>query len=196
MLELADRADSNSAVREDVWVQVPLAAPRFNGPGTDCRASPPDPSLCVDERGLGRFYPYLLGLYLGDGMLTLAPRNVWRLRISLDTKYPGIIARARAAIREVGARTAGATARPGCVELYSDWKHWRCLFPQHGPGAKHERQIRLEPWQTSLASRYPDEFLAGLIHSDGCRCVNRVKGTSTRAISSRTYPWTFELYLH
>ena len=31
--------------------------------------------------------------------------------------------------------------------------------------------------------RYPDEFLAGLIHSDGCRCINRVKG--------RTYPRYF-----
>jgi hypothetical protein len=176
MLELADRADSNSAVREDVWVQVPLAAPGFDGLGIGCRASPPDPSLCVDEGGLGRFYPYLLGLYLGDGMLTLAARNVWRLRISLDTKYPCIIARAKAAIAEVGARTAGETARPGCVELHTNWKHWRCLFPQHGPGPKHLRQIRLEPWQTSLVSRYPDEFLAGLIHSDGCRCVNRAKG--------------------
>ena len=27
------------------------------------------------------------------------------------------------------------------------WKHWPCLFPQHGPGRKHERKIRLEAWQ-------------------------------------------------
>lgn len=176
MLELADRADSNSAVREDVWVQVPLAAPDIGDPGIECVASPPDPVLCVDEQGLGSTYPYLLGLYLGDGMLTRARRDVWRLRISLDTKYPVIIARAKAAISDVAAHTAGETARQGCVELYSNWKHWRCLFPQHGPGPKHERPIKLESWQASLVSRHPDEFLAGLIHSDGCRCVNRVKG--------------------
>jgi hypothetical protein len=118
----------------------------------------------------------LLGLYLGDGMLTRAPRDVWRLRISLDTKYPGIITRAKAAISDVAARVAGEIAREGCVEIYSNWKHWKCVFPQHGPGPKHERPIRLEPWQARLVARHPDEFLAGLIHSDGCRCVNRVKG--------------------
>jgi len=125
---------------------------------------------------LGRAYPYLFGLYLGDGMLTLARRNVWRLRLTLDLKYPGIITRAKDAISEVGDRSAGETARAGCVELYTNWKHWICLFPQHGPGPKHARQISLEPWQVRSISRYPDAFLAGLIHSDGCRCMNRVNG--------------------
>ena len=176
VLELADRADSNSAVRKDVWVQVPPAAPDEADRGPNCRASPPEPVRCVDDRGLGRSYPYLLGLYLGDGMLSMARRNVWRLRISMDMKYPVIIARAKAAISEVADRSAGEIARQGCVEIYSNWKHWGCLFPQHGPGPKHRRRIRLEGWQTRLVSRYPDEFLAGLIHSDGCRCLNRVKG--------------------
>ena len=41
---MADRADSNSAVRKDVWVQVPPAVP---DPWDDvrCRAAPPDPSV-------------------------------------------------------------------------------------------------------------------------------------------------------
>jgi hypothetical protein len=142
----------------------------------DCIASPPDPMLCVDRRRLGPWYPYLLGLYLGDGMLSRARRNVWRLRITLDTKYPGIVERAQIAIMEVANRRAGATGRPGSVEVYSDWKHWLCLFPQHGPGPKHRRRISLERWQWRLVAIYPDEFLAGLIHSDGCRCINRVKG--------------------
>ena len=34
----------------------------------------------------------------------------------------------------------------------------------------------LRAWQELLVSRHPDEFLAGLIHSDGCRCINRVNG--------------------
>ena len=176
MLELADRADSNSAVREDVWVQVPLAAPGAPEIDLICRATPPDVVACAKAEAIGREYPYLLGLYLGDGMLTLARRNVWRLRLSLDVKYPGIIARAKCAISEVGNRSAGETARPGCVELYTNWKHWICLFPQHGPGPKHLRQISLEPWQVRSISKRPDAFLAGLIHSDGCRCMNRVNG--------------------
>jgi hypothetical protein len=123
VLESADRADSNSAVRKDVWVQVPPAVPDRVDEGVVCRASPSDPVHCVDARGLGGAYPYLLGIYLGDGMLTRAPRNVWRLRVSLDTKYPRIVARVKAAIFDVAARTAGEVARQGCVELYSNWKH-------------------------------------------------------------------------
>jgi hypothetical protein len=109
-------------------------------------------------------------------MLTRADRDVWRLRISLDAKYPVIIGRAEAAIVEVAARGVGHVARTGCFELYSNWKHWICMFPQHGPGPKHLRRITLQPWQEYLVWRHPDQFLAGLIHSDGCRCVNRVKG--------------------
>jgi hypothetical protein len=141
-----------------------------------CRATPPDEISCVDDVGLGGSYSYLLGVYLGDGMLTRAPRSVWRLRITLDTRYPSIISRATAAVWHVGARKAGVIARQGCVEIVSNWKHWLCLFPQHGEGPKHTRPIRLEPWQRGLVRRHPGEFLAGLIHSDGCRCVNRVKG--------------------
>jgi hypothetical protein len=176
MLELADRADSNSAVREDVWVQVPLAAPALLDVAIPCCAVPPDVTLCADGRSLEPAYPYLLGLYLGDGMLTLAPRAVWKLRLSLDATYPGIILRAKSAIFEVAGRRAGEVARPGCVEVYSNWKHWHCLFPQHGPGPKHTRRIQLEPWQQRLVARHPGEFITGLIQSDGCRCLNRVKG--------------------
>jgi hypothetical protein len=111
-------------------------------------------------------------------MLSPARRGVWRLRIVLDTKYPGIIKRAANAIVEVADRPAGQTARQGCVEIRSDWKHWRCVFPQHGPGPKHQRRIILRARQELLVSRHPAEFLAGLIHSDGCRCLNRVNGYS------------------
>lgn len=176
MLESADRADSNSAVRKDVWVQVPPAVPGPADAGIECRASPQDPARCTHVGALSHRYPYLLGIYLGDGMLTRARRDVWRLRISLDSKYPGIIDRVKASILDVGTRQAGAIKRQGCVELYSNWKHWICLFPQHAAGAKHERQIALERWQRGLVSSHPEEFLAGLIHSDGCRCINRVKG--------------------
>ena len=101
---------------------------------------------------------------------------VWLLRISLDAIYPRIIARGQSAIAEVGDRRVGATVRPGCVEISSSWKHWMCAFPQHGPGRKHERPIRLEGWQRAVVVAHPGDFVAGLIHSDGCRVLNRVKG--------------------
>lgn len=144
--------------------------------GIECRATPPDGTVCTDERSLGASYAYLLGLYLGDGMLSASRRNVWKLRITLDAKYPGIIDRGRSAIADVSGRVPGATGRPGCIEISGYWKHWVCLFPQHGIGPKHERKIQLESWQSAVVSAHPGAFLAGLIHSDGCRCLNRVKG--------------------
>jgi len=145
-------------------------------PGIRCLAAPTDPAGCVNERELGSAYSYLLGLYLGDGMLSMGRRDVWLLRISLDASYPQIIARGQSAIAEVGGRRVGATARTGCIEISSSWKHWMCAFPQHGPGRKHERQIRLEGWQRAVVIAHPGDFVAGLTHSDGCRVLNRVKG--------------------
>lgn len=51
--------------------------------------------------------------------------------------------------------------------------HLSCLFPQDGPGKKHERPIRLEPWQRTLVEAAPWSLLRGLIRSDGCVFVNR-----------------------
>ena len=119
-------------------------------------------------------------MFLGDGMLTRGPRNVWRLRIFLDKRYVRIIERAQQAISAVGLRNSGQVAKPGCVELYSNWKHWICLFPQHGAGPKHLRRIVLQPWQQALVGAFPEAFLTGLIHSDGCRCINRVRSGQRR----------------
>jgi hypothetical protein len=159
VLELADRADSNSAVREDVWVQVPPAVPLWSTPA--CLAIQPKPGSCADPEQFGPEYAYLLGVYLGDGMLTLARRHVWRLRISLDQKYPAIIARTSSSILAVRGRPPGTSRRIGAVEVYSDWKHWICLFPQHGSGPKHLRPIALAAWQLELVEWYPEAFLTG-----------------------------------
>lgn len=174
MLEPADKAPSKCAVRKDVWVRIPPAAPAPEVLDFDCRASPPDITLCIDRRDVGAAYAYLLGMYLGDGCLTLAPRQVWRLRISLDARYPDIIDRCAAAMTETSGRITGRVRRAGCFEVYNNWKHWPCLFPQHGPGPKHLRDIELEPWQQVIAAVHPGELLRGLIHSDGCRAINRI----------------------
>ncbi|WP_236574735.1 LAGLIDADG family homing endonuclease [Nocardiopsis sp. FR26] len=72
-------------------------------------------------------------------------------------------------------RSVGGITCVGCTEVYSDWKHWPCLFPQHGPGRKHDRAIVLEPWQGAIVEGHPEAFIRGLIHSDGCRVENRVR---------------------
>jgi hypothetical protein len=42
-----------------------------------------------------------------------------------------------------------------------------------GPGRKHERTIVLASWQREIVDAHPWPFVRGLIHSDGCRTVNR-----------------------
>jgi len=65
-----------------------------------------------------RSYCYLLGLYLGDGCISRMNR-VWRLRIVLDAKYPGIIEECRKAIDCVmpGQRAAALSRRDNSVEV-------------------------------------------------------------------------------
>jgi hypothetical protein len=117
-------------------------------------------------------YAALLGYYLGDGCVSRT-RSAFALRISCDAKYPGIIAAVRSSIEQThpGAGVCLVSA-PGCVVVQNCWKHWPCLFPQHGPGRKHERALVLEPWQRLIIETHPDAFLRGLFHSDGCRSNN------------------------
>jgi hypothetical protein len=53
------------------------------------------------------------------------------------------------AIEDVRGRRAALQPRlhSRALDVSSYWKHWPCLFPQHGPGRKHERRIALVPWQ-------------------------------------------------
>jgi hypothetical protein len=46
------------------------------------------------------------------------------------------------------------------------------LFPQHGPGRKHDREIVLAFWQRLIVETHPGRFLRGLFNSDGCRITN------------------------
>ena len=74
-------------------------------------------------------------------------------------------------------RSAGYPEDTSCIEVSSFSKHWPCLFPQHGPGRKHERKIELAPWQQELVDLDPRPLVRGLLHSDGCRVLNWVNGT-------------------
>lgn len=124
-------------------------------------------------------YLYLLGLYLGDGCLSEHHGGVFRLRITLDSRYPGIVEECcRAISRVVPSKHPGITQKEGCVEVSAYWKHWPCLFPQHGPGKKHLRKIELQQWQKDILLSQPKRLLRGLIQSDGSRYMNKVNGTN------------------
>jgi hypothetical protein len=134
--------------------------------------------FCHDGDIESSAYAYLLGLYLGDGYIVRQPnKDVYKLCIFLDAHYPGIIRECRVAIGAAfpaARRRVGSVQKEGCVELYSFWKHWPCVFPQYGPGPKHLRLIRLEAWQKWIVTFHPDRLLRGLVHSDGWRGINPV----------------------
>ncbi|MER7953343.1 helix-turn-helix domain-containing protein [Streptomyces sp. NPDC096030] len=118
-------------------------------------------------------YSYLLGLYLGDGCISDHPRGGHHLRIACADAWPGLIEACREAIMAV--RPEGSVCvlqKQGCVMVTSYGRHWTCLFPQHGPGKKHQRHIALESWQQEIVDAHPWAFIRGLIHSDGCRITN------------------------
>ncbi|WP_442810082.1 helix-turn-helix domain-containing protein [Streptomyces sp. W16] len=119
-------------------------------------------------------YSYLLGLYLGDGHIiqNRAMRSP-SLSITCADAHPGLMDECEKAMRSVfPGNSVCRVRRKGCheVKLYS--MHLWCLFPQHGPGKKHDRRIALELWQQDIVDAHPWEFIRGLIHSDGCRITN------------------------
>jgi hypothetical protein len=120
-------------------------------------------------------YALLLGLYLGDGCISRMGRT-YRLRIHLDTKYPGIVRAAEELLARCFPHAASSTQIKddgSCAVVGVYCNHLPCLFPQHGAGRKHERLIALEPWQHQIAMSAPWSLLRGLIWSDGCSFVNR-----------------------
>lgn len=139
--------------------------------GGDRRACP----VCETGHLDPEAFAYLLGLYLGDGYIVMI-RTTWCLRIVQDLRYVGLIDECAAAIRAVSGRKVCVVKKQGCVAVTASWKHWTCLFPQHGPGRKHLRKIELAGWQREIVAHHPERLLAGLIHSDGCRVMNPVYG--------------------
>ncbi|MDX3237734.1 helix-turn-helix domain-containing protein [Streptomyces sp. ME03-5709C] len=142
-------------------------------------------------RSSGPAYAYLLGLYLGDGCISPQPRGGYALRIACADSWPGLIDACEEAMRAV--RPSNSVCRVhtrGCTMVTSYSSHWPCLFPQHGPGRKHERRIVLHPWQQAVVDAQPWDFLRGLIHSDGSRATNRI----TRNVAGGTRHYEYPRY--
>ena len=140
-------------------------------------------------------YCYLLGAYLGDGHVVVTSTRASALILSLDSSYPAVVTEVATALqillpdvpvrcypRMGGSVTAVQICHP--VVPYA--------FPQHGPGKKHTRPIRLLWWQRELTARHPDALIRGLIHSDGCRVINHFKtALPSGRIAEYAYPRYF-----
>jgi hypothetical protein len=121
-------------------------------------------------------YCYALGAYLGDGCIGRVGPHATFMVVTLDSRYPGIVDEVAAALEATfpGCQTAQFLAHDGNATVVKmNHPALPFAFPQHGPGRKHMRAIELAGWQTELTRRHPRQLIRGLIHSDGCRTVNR-----------------------
>ena len=139
-------------------------------------------------------YAYLLGVYLGDGHVHVRGGRP-ALRIFLDGAYPEIV---EECVVATGITSWGQSVKvylvpgSGVRVIQCGWKRWPEAFPQHGPGRKHERPIVLADWQEAIVAEHAGSFVRGLIHSDGCRTVNRFKTTlPSGRVAEYAYPRYF-----
>jgi hypothetical protein len=71
--------------------------------------------LCPYVRDLSEStYAYLLGLYLGDGHLSKHARDVYKLRIYQDNKYPSLIHQCKIAMHWTIPNAVGTVRKEGC----------------------------------------------------------------------------------
>jgi hypothetical protein len=158
------------------WCRRGAEGPSWAGSGTRrCRIKRVNRETVLASADLAS-YVYLLGLYLGDGHITAQRRGVYELRISMDSRYPGIIGETKRAIEAVLPRNRATVIkhpRQNVVLIICSSKALPILFPQHGPGRKHSRSIWLAPWQRTIAFVHAEELIRGLVHSDGCRFIAR-----------------------
>ena len=189
----AEIAARTGVSRSQVQSWLRLGETAVLGPPRDSRR----PCLNASDCSLAHLMPrpeyaYLLGQYLGDGHISTMRNGVHRLRITTCNDYPNIQAECRRAVEIVmPGRRVGLVPRQGCTDVSCYSRHWTCVFPQHGPGSKHERPIVLEPWQAVIAIfEQPERFLRGLIHSDGWRGTNRVRGANGSAYAYPRYQFS------
>lgn len=185
VLALANRGLSDRAIEQATGINRRTVSGWRHGrvPNFDRRDQKADCFICraEAERIPGPAYSYLLGMYLGDGCISAGPRT-FKLRVFHDAQYPTIVSRcaeAMEAIRPTKKAWQGRHKHERCIEVTMHWNHWPCLFPQHGPGRKHERPIVLEPWQQMIVTANPERLVRGLIESDGCRIVANDRGVAS-----------------
>jgi len=131
-------------------------------------------------------YYYLLGQYLGDGCITeMKNKRTYRLRIACADKYPKIIEELKYCLNVIFPYNKIQEVQSvGCkmVGIYNT--NLPLIFPQHGTGKKHNRNIKLIDWQEKYLQH--NELAKGLFHSDGCYFVNKIKNKKT--LKYREYP--------
>jgi hypothetical protein len=198
VIELVESGVNNCAISRAT--EIPLSTVqrwhKQHEGGLPPRKQRPSACFVCDASALDeRAYAYLLGLYLGDGCLVPQRRGVYRLEVALDQTYPNIISDAREAINAIKrhGRPSGCRHREGCDVIYSYWKHWVCLFPQHGSGPKpcgispfNGGRGRLSPLIRIVS--YEDSFTATAADISTAKSTASEHATSTSVTTLRITP--------
>lgn len=164
------------------WRCLPANRPDARQPPLD-HWRPSDPAA----------YCYVLGAYLGDGHVVLQS-NSGILRVTLVALYEDVVDECAASLEAVFPEARVSRYRRRGVRVVTLELRTRSVpvaFPQHGPGKKHLRAIELVDWQRTLTAKHPRALIRGLIHSDGCRTVNRF---TTRLPSGRKREYSYVRY--
>jgi len=135
-------------------------------------------------------YNYILGLYLGDGHITLVPGTMG-LVISCDSKYPNLISKAKEQLEKVFIYNKvylNDTHKQNCVDVTIHNNHLGKLFPQVGPGKKHDRDVSLKDWQKDNIEY--EELLLGLFHSDGSFYESKTKSIYGKIYTRHFYEFS------
>ncbi len=137
-------------------------------------------------------YAYLLGLYLGDGYVGTFPRS-FSLVIACDARHTALVSECMCVVDIFSTKPPKlqVVGETNGVRVVAYGSIWPKLFPQHGPGRKHERKIELEGWQREIVVAFPHQFIRGLIHSDGCRCLNTFTVKGKNGLKEYSYPRYF-----
>ena len=159
MLELADRADSNSAVREDVWVQVPLAAPHQGGAEPHLNASIPILGIDLGPRLLSTASPSHLSR---DALVKLTTMSRMNSEAHNTTDHrqtvAGLLEAARARLDRLDPAAAAAAIDDGAVIIDT-----RCadLRRETGviPGSVHA-PLSVLYWRLDPTSGYNDPAIS------------------------------------
>ena len=152
---MVDDHDSKSCVRKDVRVRVP-----------------PRPPVTYK---LKKTLAYVVGVALGDGNLSNPNGRAIRLRVTCDSRYPGIQNEIQAALRTLLPKNRVATVPRKATFLdisaysnhFADWMPW-----QVGKGSKLVQNARVPEWIFSQPV-FVKECLRGLIQTDGSIYIDR-----------------------
>jgi DNA-binding transcriptional regulator WhiA len=109
-------------------------------------------------------YNYILGLYLGDGCIS--PHKMsYKLRITQDNKYPKSIIDIKNILNSFFPNNTFTCNPKGCTVIGIYDKNLPLYFPQHAPGKKHDRKIKLADYQRDNLDY--ENLMKGLWVSDG-----------------------------